>query len=151
MRDSHKEKVMRKLGRRSYSSHELRLKLKGEIPENELEDILKEFIEKGYINDLEWARTFVIAEESKGRGPMTISQKLRMKGYERENVEKVMDEAGEGGSKDALDLALAKKSRKFTERHKIVNALLRLGFHWEDIKARMGVQEDESRNREGGL
>lgn len=130
MIEKDREKVMRKLGRRSYSSYELRLKLKAEVPD--IEEILVDFIEKGYINDHDWLLSFIRSEESKGRGPMAISQKLRQKGYPREEIESAMPR--NGSSREALDLAFAKKTRKFSDRNKIINSLLRLGFAWDDIK-----------------
>lgn len=125
---SNREKVLRKLGRRGYSSYELIFKLKSEIPE--IKDIAEEFIQKGYLDDAAWIADFIAAEERKGRGPLQIGAKLRMRGIPQEVVNGALSKTA---SKEAIRLALEKELRKGKDKHKIINALARKGFSWDDI------------------
>lgn len=123
-----REKVLRKLGRKSYSSYELIFKLKSEIPE--IKEITQEFIQKGYLNDQEWLARFVEEEERKGRSPLAAAARLRSKGVPREVIEEAV---GALDSDKAIREAAAKHLRRGSDKKKTMAALARLGFSWDAI------------------
>ncbi|MCB1113714.1 MAG: RecX family transcriptional regulator [Chlamydiia bacterium] len=125
---SNREKVLRKLSRRSYSSYELIFKLRSEMPE--IKEITDEFLKKGYINDEEWLKDFIKSEERKGKGPKAIGAKLYSKGFPRETIESalLMTEPQE-----AIQTALKKELKKGKDKPKIIGALVRKGYSWDDI------------------
>ena len=125
---SNREKVLRKLSRRSYSSFELIFKLKTEIPE--IKDITNEFIQKGYINDQEWLKDFIKSEERKGKGPRAIGAKLYTKGFPREIIEEALLNTEPA---ESIQTALKKELKKGKDKPKIINALIRKGYSWDNI------------------
>jgi SOS response regulatory protein OraA/RecX len=125
---NNREKVLRKLGRRSYSSYELILKLKSEMPE--IKEITDEFLQKGYLNDEEWLTRFVQEEERKGRSPRATASRLYAKGVPREVIEEAL---GALDSDKAIREAVTKHLRRGSDKKKIMAALARLGFSWEAI------------------
>ena len=122
-----------KLGRRSYSSWEIRNFFKDEIPE--IEEIIAEFTEQGYINDDEWLKSFIRIEEGKGNGPHTLKSKLRQKGIPQEVIEAALTEAS---PQESLATAIYKKTkgRPITKesKQKLIAFLARRGFSWDTIQ-----------------
>lgn len=137
---SNRDLVLRKIARRNYASYELKQKLK-EIPE--IDAIVEEFVEKGYINDDDWMRNYIRSEEGKGKGPQAIAAKLRSKGFPRHKIEELFTLLSPD---EALDVAIRKKSKgrvlEGKERQKLIASLFRLGFSWDAISRKLNTDLD---------
>lgn len=123
-----KDKVIRKLARKSYSSWELKLKC-ADIPD--IDAILEELQQKGYLNDEEWLQTFIKGQEAKGQSPLAIASKLRVKGIPRATIQASLAALDVD---TALQKAIAKKSRREPSRQKLIASLMRQGFSYDAIQ-----------------
>lgn len=123
-----RDKVIRKLAKKSYSSWELKKKC-ADIPD--IEAIVADLADKGYLNDKEWLSSFVRQGEAKGLSPLAIASKMRNKGIPRDVIEEALNTLD---SEEALKRAIAKKMRgKTPDRQKLIASLLRQGFSWEQV------------------
>lgn len=122
---------MRKLARKNYSSWELKQK----CPDiADIEAIITEFTEKGYLNDDEWLDTFIETQEGRGTSPLAIAAKLRAKGVPTAILQAKLA----GHSPDtALQTLIHKKTKgnlpTGPEKQKLIAYLQRRGFSWEAI------------------
>jgi SOS response regulatory protein OraA/RecX len=84
-------KILRLIAFKDYSSRELfdKMKLKG-FKEEEIEEALAPFIQKGWINDLRSARNLIQAYESK-KGALWIKQKLSARKFSFQTIEEAME------------------------------------------------------------
>lgn len=127
-----REKVLGALARKSYCSWELRQKF---ADLEEIDSLIEEFQQKGYINDSEWLEAFIAAKERCGNSPLAIGAKLRNKGVPREVI---MDLLGAHSPEEALKQAIYKKTKgkivEGPEKQKLIASLLRKGFSWNLIR-----------------
>lgn len=100
----------------------------------------------GYINDLEYARSFINnRKERKSRKEIYAS--LCQKGISREWIEQALEEEyQQGDSQEAICVLLRKKgydSEKadYEEKHKVMTYLVRKGFSYEEIRSAMQLDE----------
>ena len=100
----------------------------------------------GYINDLEYARSFINSrKERKSRKEIYAS--LCQKGISREWIEKAMEEEYQcEDSKEAICTLLRKKGYDaekagYEEKHKVMAYLVRKGFSYEEIRSAMRLDE----------
>ena len=126
-----KEYVMRKLARKSYCSWELKQKC-AEIAD--IDDIIAEYIQKGYINDDEWLQEFIRTKEAQGNSPLVIAAKLRHKGVPSTVLQAKL--AGHSPA-TALNKLIQKKTKGQTptgpDKQKLIASLMRRGFSWDAI------------------
>lgn len=137
MKPSSREQVLRKIARKSYCSWELRQKcadIEG------IDDLIAEFMAKGYLNDEEWLTNFIQAKEAAGLGPMALAMKLRQKGVPAAIIQAKIAALS---PEEALRHYLQKKTRgriaekipkTGPERQKLIASLLRRGFPFDAIK-----------------
>ena len=100
----------------------------------------------GYINDLEYARSFINSrKERKSRKEIYAS--LCQKGISREWIEKAMEEEYQyEDSKEAIRTLLRKKGYDAEkadneEKHKVMAYLVRKGFSYEEVRSAMRLDE----------
>lgn len=126
-----KERVMRKLARKSYSSWELRQKCQ-DVPE--IDTIVAEFIEKGYLNDDEWLDNYIHSQEVRGTSPLAIAAKLRTKGVPTAILQAKLTTHSPD---TALQTLIQKKTKGHPpsgpDKQKLIAFLQRRGFSWEAI------------------
>lgn len=135
------EKVFNFLSYRPRSKKEILDYLKKRnLGEKEKEAILKKLDKLGFIDDEEFARSFVQSRiRSKPKGKRMLWQELRRKGIEKEIIEKVLEEI-QISEVDLAKKAIAKKLERFLKlpqkeaKERIATYLLRRGFSWETVK-----------------
>ncbi len=131
------------LGRRDYSSFEIRMKALKKGYSSELaETVIEKFQQKNYLNDEKFARKFANDKIRLNRwGPVKIKAKLSEKGIDYNLIEKVLDSLSDDLelSKICVDLILKRRrhfireSDEFKRKQKIAAYLQRKGFSFDSI------------------
>lgn len=131
------------LSYRQRSVHEIRgrLRRKGWADE-EVDSVIGELEEKGYLNDGEFARAWARERvQRKSLGPLGLRQELIKAGVDRELIEEVIDETYRENSTRSLIETLLKKRKidaekpiSAKEKSRLVNLLKRKGYNWSDIE-----------------
>ena len=126
------------IGKRAMSRRDLERKLQ-EKGANEAEArYAAEWLEAiGAIDDAGYAAALVRHCASRGYGPARIREKLYEKGVPRELWEDAMDEAPDNESQIEcfLESKLHGRVPDEKEKKRLVDALLRRGYPWGDVKA----------------
>ena len=134
-----KNYALRCLSAKSYYSEELRraMRKKGHC-ETSIEEIVAECFRLGYLDDEEWLQVFVKSQFSRSRSPLAIAAKLAAKGVPAEKRKELLENL-EPSLASITDLLQSKYSKRdlndFKERQKVIAALARRGFRFEDILA----------------
>lgn len=115
---------------------------KKNLPQNLIDELLKEFIELNLLNDFEFSKWWIDQRRSfRPKGEKVIRLELLHKGVEKEVIESAVDDISSDGPSD-YDLALKVIEKRLTRYHnlspiqlkiKIRDFLLRRGFGWEII------------------
>lgn len=106
-----------------------------------IEIVVNELIEIGFVNDTEWAASFVRSQSGRKMGPRAIAQKLAKKGVRGKILEEALEKSWDSGEQETLIQQLlksryAKKNLKdLKERQKVVASLVRRGFDLNVILA----------------
>ena len=130
---SAKECALKIILRRRQSGKQIYEKLleKG-FEENEAEEAVSYYKEKGYIDDKDYARRFTSdAIKIKGHGKSRIIRDLKTKGISDEDIEEVLSDAFFELAPIMLKKFPACESIK--EKNKIINHFLRKGFSFGEI------------------
>ena len=114
------------------------------------EDIVGEAVEYvksfGYIDDMEYARSFIESRKDK-KSRKELYAALSQKGVEKELIEQAFEECyGTEDSRAAIEAILQKKkydphTADHAQTQKILGYLVRKGFHYEDIRQVIQVSE----------
>lgn len=133
-----RERALRILGSRNMSRREMidRLGEKGEDPAA-AEETADWLISLGALNDGEYAAMIVRHYASKGYGAMRIRGELYRRGIEKELWEEALDVLPdmEASAYDALKAKLRGSTPDRKELKRALDALLRRGFSWEEVRA----------------
>jgi len=139
-----REACLRYLSRRDHASFELKLKLqKKDFETPNIELVIEEFIEKGWIDDSKFARSFATEKVELNKwGPEKIRAALYKKGLDKKSIDKGVEYAFENlqPHQICVDLALKKKKRfareadSYKREQKIYRFLAGRGFHSQDIQ-----------------
>jgi regulatory protein len=124
-----KAKAYALLAKKAYFSLQLKKKLveKG-YPEGEIAALLKELIERGWVNDRELAARFIEQHKAKGYGARRIQLKLREKAG-------MLDLPIEDSFEEARSLVQRKYLKDLPEkRDKVIRSLMRRGYGYDLIK-----------------
>lgn len=127
------------LARRAYFSKELEEKLRDRgHAAGEIAALIDELTKEGWLDDRELARRFAQRQREKGYGRLLIIQKLRRRAGP-------LEFEVEDGEADELESLIRRKyaERLPDERHKVVAALLRRGFPYDQIDAALRRLEEE--------
>ncbi|MDN7123867.1 regulatory protein RecX [Pseudidiomarina terrestris] len=140
------ETVVRLLGRREHSAHELRQKLR---QRGYADSIIKQSLataqEHGWQSDERYAEIWLRQMLSSGNGWMKIKAAAGAKGITEELLQRLTDEA----APDWTELCYERLNRKFGEqppetrqqRDKIMRHLQSRGFRFDEIKAALERQQ----------
>lgn len=95
-------------------------------------------VEKGYINDENFARYWVEnRNQTKGASRRKLTAELRSKGVEQGVIEKFLQRSSRS-DEDELQKVITKKSARYPDRQKFMQYLLRQGFRYDDVKQALG-------------
>lgn len=100
----------------------------------------------GYINDMEYARSFIESRKEK-KSRKEIYTALGQKGIAKEVIERAFEECyGGEDSKAAIEAIIRKKkfdpeTADYAQKQKIAGYLMRKGFRYEDVRQVIQVSE----------
>ena len=133
-----RERALDLLSRRDHSQRELfnKLREKGGVLE-ELEPLLEDLKEMGYLDDSRYAENFVRFRSGKAWGQRRYQQELRQRGVDSEVVDSVLSRLPElepDFIADKLQKLVERELDKGREERKILSSFLRRGFTIGSIK-----------------
>jgi len=142
--------ALRLLARREHSREELRRKLRrGGHPEALVERVLEALAREGLQDDRRFAEAYLRARRERGYGPLRVAVELRQRGVDRDLVERVLAEQGEGEGPWEAVLERARRQRfgaapprDEAERARQVRFLQQRGFPLEQVLRVLGAPEE---------
>lgn len=143
-----KLRAMHLLSDMGRTESQLRTKLKqGGYEEDAVEAAIRYVKSFGYINDMEYARSFIDGRKDR-KSKKELYAALLQKGVPAEIVEQVFEEAdyGEKDSRQAIEALMRKKSYNpetadVKEKQKMMGYLMRKGFSYQDVRNVLQVCE----------
>lgn len=143
-----KLRAMHLLSDMGRTESQLRTKLKqGGYSEDAVEAAIRYVKSFGYINDMEYARSFIDSRKDR-KSKKELYAALLQKGVPAEIVEQVFEEAdyGEKDSRQAIEALMRKKSYNpetadVKEKQKMMGYLMRKGFSYQDVRNVLQVCE----------
>ncbi len=132
-------KAARICGKKLYSKRELMKKLTDHgITEQDALDAVEWMEELGAVDDTAYAGMLVRHYRAKGFGNLRIREELKLRGIPKDLAQSVLDEYQED-TREPIRAFLEKKLRGKTpddaEKRKLIAALQRRGFAYEEIKS----------------
>jgi regulatory protein len=137
-----RESAYRYLARRAHSEHELREKLhRRGFPGSIIEEILADLRDRGYLDDLEFSRSFVRNQMAmRPMGERGLRSALRRKGVADDIIDTVVQETFSETDPLAVAIVIARKRlSSYTgldpqkAKQRLANLLLRRGFDYEVV------------------
>lgn len=143
-----KLRAMHLLSDMGRTESQLRTKLKqGGYEEDAVEAAIRYVKSFGYINDMEYARSFIDSRKDR-KSKKELYAALLQKGVPAEIVEQVFEEAdyGEKDSRQAIETLMRKRSYNpetadVKEKQKMMGYLMRKGFSYQDVRNVLQVCE----------
>ena len=143
-----KLRAMHLLSDMGRTESQLRIKLKqGGYAEDAVEAAIQYVKSFGYINDMEYARSFIDSRKDR-KSKKELYATLLQKGVPAEIVEQVFEEAdyGEKDSRQAIEALMRKRSYNpetadVKEKQKMMGYLMRKGFSYQDVRNVLQVCE----------
>lgn len=143
-----KLRAMHLLSDMGRTESQLRTKLKqGGYEEDAVEAAIRYVKSFGYINDMEYARSFIDSRKDR-KSKKELYAALLQKGVPAEIVEQVFEEAdyGEKDSRRAIETLMRKRSYNpetadVKEKQKMMGYLMRKGFSYQDVRNVLQVCE----------
>lgn len=127
------------LSRRDHSENELRKKLFRTADPDSIDKAIEKMHEFGYVDDEKFARNYLThLLDVKMFSLNRAKQELRTKGIDNELISQVIEEAEVDGVEQVTQLLKTKYSKKISDevsKRRTINALLRLGYNYSDIKS----------------
>ncbi len=110
VRERASEALVRKLRARPLSVSEARQLLRGhDLPSSDIDDVIDEFLHRGYLDDRTLADALVTAGvERKGQGRVALSRALSQRGLPREVVDEALAALPDDDAERALEFARTK-------------------------------------------
>ena len=106
---------------------------------NELE-LLESLKEKGHINDVRFTQWWVEnRNQRKGSSVKKLKLELQQKGINQFTIDQVVEESNRD-DKQELKKIIAKKTKRYADRQKLISYLLRQGFLYGDILRELSDQ-----------
>lgn len=145
------EKAVSMLAMRSRSQKELKDALqRNAYPERTIRRVLERMREAGYIDDVDFAKTWASSRTTRGMGARKISMELRQKGVSSETIDETLssldeDAVFDGALKIARKAAHGKDITSPSDRQKISAALIRRGYDYSTARQAIVVLTDESK------
>ena len=143
-----KLRAMHLLSDMGRTESQLRTKLKqGGYTEDAVEAAIRYVKSFGYINDVEYARSFIDSRKER-KSKKELYAALVQKGVSSEIVEQVFEEAdyGEEDSRQAIEALMRKRNYNpetadVKEKQKMMGYLMRKGFSYQDVRNVLQVCE----------
>lgn len=135
------------LSRRDHSIKELRDKLLKTVDGNSADKAIDKFIEMGYLDDAKFAQNY--AEhllKNKNFSENHIKQELYYKGIDREIISNVIADLEVDNIQAIVNIinkSYLNKLKADGGKNKVINALMRKGFSYSDIKSALYEIENE--------
>jgi regulatory protein len=136
-----KQYTLKLLAKRSYYSSEIKKKLELRfISKAAIQRITEECIHFGFLNDEEWLKTFVMAQQARHLGPHAIRMKLKAKGLPLSMFESAFEALSHVNNQKEQIMHLLKTRYKrrnladFKEKQKVIASLIRRGYDLDEIK-----------------
>ena len=139
-------RVLEWLVNRPHSERELRDYLyKKKIEPEQIDALVGEFIQKGYLDDAKFAAWFTELQVRRGKSNRAIHSELFKKGIGKEIADATL---GQSASDEEQRLrAMIEKKRKLSRYkknpQKLAKYLTSQGFFWQDVKRALSVDLDE--------
>ena len=120
--------------------------LQGGYPESVAKEALAYVKSFGYLNDVEYARSFIEGRKNR-KSRKELYAALCQKGIAREDVNQALEEYYDGeASKAAIESLLRKKkfnsdTADYTQKQKIAGYLMRKGVKYDEIRQVMEIHE----------
>jgi len=136
--DSTKKRALKILGSRNFSESEMekRLVSKGESQDNASEAV-RGLVEKGYINDSEYANLIISHYSIKGYGMARIKDELFKRGIPKDMWDDKLAGLDDEEMGDAAYEYFCKKLRGSKDEddiRRVSNALVRRGYSYEEVR-----------------
>ena len=137
-----RDQAYRYLSRRAHSCQELQLKLSNKgYAKDLIQHIISDFLRRGYLNDHDFARSFIIEEINlKKSGPILIRNKLLKKGISLNTCDDLISSLYD--FQDQIDNCAFLAGKKYKQgtgdddqkkKKILINYLRRKGYIWEHI------------------
>ena len=141
------ETAIRFLARREHAGHELGRKLKTRgFSAQHIESVLAELEAQNLQSDVRFSENVIRVRQSKGYGPVYISQYLREKGVDAHIIESALDFSDTAWQKALKDAAVKKfgqaAPQDLKQKARQVNFLLRRGFTSQQVQDFFNRQYD---------
>ncbi len=123
--------------------------LRKQVSPEDIEKIITELTQAGYLNDQVWIESFIRVQIQKKNGPSVITKKLMQKGIPAEMAKKAVNKQTKPKdlSQSVQRLMETKYKNKnlkdFKERQKVVASLIRKGFSLDTIKSCLNVELEQ--------
>lgn len=137
------------ISRRDHSKKELVQKLSKGVDKQTAIQVAQKLENLGLINEENYARHLAQElMERRGMSAFRVRQELESRGVEREKAQQITEELDTDDKQCIINLLNSKfASRNLAqekERRRTINALLRLGYQYNDIKNAMDEQEQQN-------
>jgi len=120
------------LGQRDLPSAQIALKLEQkDISEKAVLHALDKINSYNYIDDGNWVRKYIQYELGKSHGPLLIKNKLLQKKISIDLIKEGLSKISEEELSCSIKKIIAKD--KYKDRNKLIQALIRRGFQYENI------------------
>ena len=153
-----RELLVRRLRAKQLSSAEARDVLRGQgVPREQIDEVIDEFEERGYLNDQALAEYLVTAgSERKGQGRVAIGRTLAQRGVPRDIADAALASLEDDDAERALDFARTKAPSlvRFdddTALRRLVGQLARRGYAGSVAMGAARTAMREARRGGGGL
>ena len=135
------ETALRALDRSSRTCHEIRqiLSRKGFV-EPAIDEVISRLVDNHILDDMALARYIVENQMEQNRGIFAVKRKLRSKGISEDNLDEVLDVIDDEQQRIAAKNIAARILPKYAKldsraaKSKLVQALVRRGFSWDNAK-----------------
>ncbi len=132
------------LSKRGYSKYSLRKKLCEKFLEPAVDSAMDFCEQQGFINDSEYAASLARRLEGAKKSRRQMVLYMQKEGLRKEDVENALSSLTDNDCAAVRDLVQRKYKEKLLQengRQKVVAALLRRGFSYEDIKTAISLEE----------
>lgn len=137
-----KQRALEWLMNRPHSERELRDYLyRKKTDKDFINNLVDEFIEKKYLNDVEFARWFAENRRRKNKSNREISTELASKGIDRVTIQSIVTDLEDDESKALKQKIKKLKGRsRYQDEKKLISYLIGKGFRYSDIKEELNSQ-----------
>lgn len=138
------DRALNLISRRPRSTWEMQDYLKRkDYKEEVIEQTLNKLSDKGYLNDLEFARAWVRSRRLlKSTNKRKLALELRQKRVNREVIEQVLGE-DETDDLAVLRELVERKRKRYPDKLKLMQYLSRQGYNYDDIKAVLAERNNQ--------